>query len=92
MRSAFLVGEEGGESEIEEGDAEIDAAAAATTGMAVESGEPGALAGGTGCDFVVQVGSILVHDEGPSGGLDGPTHTTWIWKKKRWRRRGTMIW
>ena len=46
MRSAFLVGEEGGESEIEEGDAEIDAAAAATTGMAVESGEPGALAGG----------------------------------------------
>lgn len=62
-----------GELEIEEGDAEIDIAAAATTGMAVESGEPGALAEGNGYDFDVDVDSILVHGEGPSGGLDGYT-------------------
>ena len=61
-----------GESEIEEGDAEIDIAAAAT-GMAVESGEPGALAEGNGYDFDVDVDSISVHGEGPSGGLDGYT-------------------
>ena len=41
--------------------------------MAVESGEPGALAEGNGYDFDVDVDSISVHGEGPSGGLDGYT-------------------